>query len=517
MDFYKLKKESKDTFYSPAEAWVRPADSSTKPEEQQFIINSGASTHMFSKKDLSSGELDTVKRCKLSHHSGNGHWRGPDEWRYTSRCAWSSYFRHCAVARRHSCRIVPWQAFAKNTVTLLSGPVVASRFWPKTGSKPSAKLRTAFPWLLLDNHRVPARAPPRHRIRRINLFHWTQQIRDVTRKLHETATRKLRETATSKLLETAVRVFPNGWHPHTLLMIQIRNVLQKLHEGSTIFTLTSRKDQYYEVCKRTKITRAPCRRRTREAVPREEKFGDLNHSLQRRMWISEQSSILRRSTRFSHPMDPVVSVQNENFLGYGKKFTKVSRAFGKAESHLYWRFVGIWQILWRFIMESLHINTSSIWDEWDCRKSSAQNKGRNTCSIVAIRSGWKLVGWFYAMLLLPARCPRPPGRRETPYERRFGKPLEGPIIPFWAMVEYHPISAKDPSRLHQFGKTFLRGMFLGYALVAGGIWKGDVLLADVDELGKLDASEIFARRHNANETITPKNGEKIIFLIAEVQ
>ena len=79
------------------------------------------------------------------------------------------------------------------------------------------------------------------------------------------------------------------------------------------------------------------------------------------------------------------------------------------------------------------------------------------------------------------------------------------------MVEYHPISAKDQSRLHQFGKTFLRGIFLGYALVAGGIWKGDVLLADVDELGKLDASEIFARRHNANETITPKNGEKSSF------
>ena len=32
---------------------------------------------------------------------------------------------------------------------------------------------------------------------------------------------------------------------------------------------------------------------------------------------------------------------------------------------------------------------------------------------------------------------------KTPYERRFGEPFKGPIIPFDSLVEYHPISAKD--------------------------------------------------------------------------
>ena len=32
---------------------------------------------------------------------------------------------------------------------------------------------------------------------------------------------------------------------------------------------------------------------------------------------------------------------------------------------------------------------------------------------------------------------------KTPYERRFGKPFKGPIIPFGSLVEYYPISAKD--------------------------------------------------------------------------
>ena len=56
--------------------------------------------------------------------------------------------------------------------------------------------------------------------------------------------------------------------------------------------------------------------------------------------------------------------------------------------------------------------------------------------------------------MISAKCPRPLGRLEKPYGRRFGEPLKGPIIPFGAMVEYHPISTRDQSRLHQFGKTF---------------------------------------------------------------
>ena len=62
---------------------------------------------------------------------------------------------------------------------------------------------------------------------------------------------------------------------------------------------------------------------------------------------------------------------------------------------------------------------------------------------------------------------------KTPYEKRFGQPFKGPIIPFGSLVEYYPITAKDQSRIHQFGKKVLPGLFLGYALYAGGIWKGD--------------------------------------------
>ena len=54
-----------------------------------------------------------------------------------------------------------------------------------------------------------------------------------------------------------------------------------------------------------------------------------------------------------------------------------------------------------------------------------------------------------------------------PMKDVFGQPFKGPIIPFGSLVEYYPITAKDQSRIHQFGKKGLPGLFLGYALYAG--------------------------------------------------
>ena len=104
---------------------------------------------------------------------------------------------------------------------------------------------------------------------------------------------------------------------------------------------------------------------------------------------------------------------------------------------------------------------------------------------------------------------------KTPYERRFEQPFLGPIIPFGSLVEYHPRTAKDQSRIHQFGKKVLPGLFLGYALYAGGIWKGDVLVADLEELETMNASEIYSKRLNAKELIFPKEKGEFVFPIAD--
>ena len=63
--------------------------------------------------------------------------------------------------------------------------------------------------------------------------------------------------------------------------------------------------------------------------------------------------------------------------------------------------------------------------------------------------GWTMVGWFYGMLLLSARWPRPPGRRE---------------ISNW---------------------TKIWRILPGHALIAGWFGKGDIMIADIEELEKV--------------------------------
>ena len=82
---------------------------------------------------------------------------------------------------------------------------------------------------------------------------------------------------------------------------------------------------------------------------------------------------------------------------------------------------------------------------------------------------------------------------KTPYERRFGEPFKGPVIPCGAMVEYH----------HQFGKNVSRGIFLGYELIEGENMERRHLVADIEELG-------ISRRPNAKKVLTPRRSDHFI-------
>ena len=61
---YKLKNTDKALFYSPIETRAMLAPTSRSPEEREFVVDSGASMHMLSKKDLSSDEKETLWRSR---------------------------------------------------------------------------------------------------------------------------------------------------------------------------------------------------------------------------------------------------------------------------------------------------------------------------------------------------------------------------------------------------------------------------------------------------------------------
>ena len=61
---YKLKEKDKAAFNFLAEEWILPAASTKEPEEREFVVDSGASMHMVSKKDLNSAELETMRTSR---------------------------------------------------------------------------------------------------------------------------------------------------------------------------------------------------------------------------------------------------------------------------------------------------------------------------------------------------------------------------------------------------------------------------------------------------------------------
>ena len=207
-------------------------------------------------------------------------------------------------------------------------------------------------------------------------------------------------------------------------------------------------------------------------------------------------------------MDPVVSVQKQNFTRNRKVACKSSWSqIGSLKSFtltILWNSAKLVKISPGIIARLHRSETNGIAER-------AVRRVKEGTSAVLLQSGLHESWWADSMecytYLRNVTDLLSDGK--TPYERRFGQPFKGPIIPFGSLVEYHPITAKDQSRIHQFEKKVSPGLFLGYALYAGRIWKGDVLIADLEELETMDASEIHSKRLNAKEVIFPKQGEFI--------
>ena len=108
---------------------------------------------------------------------------------------------------------------------------------------------------------------------------------------------------------------------------------------------------------------------------------------------------------------------------------------------------------------------------------------------------------------------------KTPYELRFGIKFGGPLIPFGAEINYHPIRQKDTERLHKFGEKVLSGIFMGYCQQVGGGWNGDIYILDWEELANAQhVSQVHLKRFKATEINVPKIGavgDKYRFPVAE--
>ena len=209
------------------------------------------------------------------------------------------------------------------------------------------------------------------------------------------------------------------------------------------------KDPNWDICLKSKTTRAPCRRRTGTVVPRVEHFGDL---------ITPDHKVLseRSESRNNHRYPVVVQDLETHWLQSYPCKTKTSQETKKSQLKLYaltvpWNsaspvrnYPGIIVRQHRTDRKRLGLLREQC-AEWKkghpryfCNQVWTMNGGRIPWNVTALRNIQDLLS-----------------DGKTPHERRFGMPFDGPFILFGAMVEYHPICAKDLSRLHQFGAEVL--------------------------------------------------------------
>ena len=160
----------------------------------------------------------------------------------------------------------------------------------------------------------------------------------------------------------------------------------------------------------------------------------------------------------SYPCKNKISQETDRSL---RKF------LGKAKSHLHWQFLGAWQSLWRIILESLYIPASPFRDQCYCWKSGTQKKGRNFCSAVAIRLGWKKVGIFHVMLLLSAKCSTPLVRRWNTLWTAIWRTIPRTSNSIWCDARGSFCFRQRQVNTPPVWWESFTGVFLGYALYAG--------------------------------------------------
>ena len=104
---------------------------------------------------------------------------------------------------------------------------------------------------------------------------------------------------------------------------------------------------------------------------------------------------------------------------------------------------------------------------------------------------------------------------KAPCERRFWQPFRGPIIPFGSLVEYYPITAKDQSRIHQFGKKVLPGLFFGHTLYAREFGRVPYWLQTLRSWRRWTHRKSTRKDSRTKEVIFPKEKGEFIFPIAD--
>ena len=435
---YKLKEEDQATLYSPAEEWVLLAASTKEPEEREFVVDSGASMHVVSKRDRNSAELVRRRwwRPTARYKPEKKRRKMSSNWTYLSKLCFMKKLSQFFLSRE-----ALWGSWVHLPLDQLSATTYHQQRQENWRQKnPTVYLVYQRVLLQLHFHLIPIF---------ITWFRiWCQQIH---RKSWRASGRlaawihRNRKPQQTWRIRRSLQEFRENLVDESTSTEPWRNPEQgspraELGSGKHSVHTHFPKDPNCDICLKTKITRASCRRRAGTVVPRAEHFGDLitadhkvlgeesesrnNHRLP--WWSKTRQNNWYNHTRATQKTSQETQKSPMKFLEPTRKpkviYTDKSPEFGKVCEDLCW-------------------NHST---------STPHRSETNGIAERAVRRDERWVDfmdWYCHLRNIQDLL----SDGTTPYERRLGAPCEGPVIPFGAVVEYHHTSVKDLSRLHQFG------------------------------------------------------------------
>ena len=168
------------------------------------------------------------------------------------------------------------------------------------------------------------------------------------------------------------------------------------------------KDPNCEICLKTKITRAPCRRRAGTVVPRAEHFGDLITADHR---VFGEGCESRNNHRYAVVVQDVATQWIQSYPRIKQKLPRRPRGacknswsrIGSLKSFtltIPWNLAKLVKIFPGIIVRQQHTDRKQM---GLLKEQCVDVKEENICGAVAIRSGLRMVGGFHGMLLLSAK------------------------------------------------------------------------------------------------------------------
>ena len=168
-------------------------------------------------------------------------------------------------------------------------------------------------------------------------------------------------------------------------------------------------------------------------------------------------------------------------------------------------------------MESSNSYTSSIRDKRNCRTLYVEWKEGNICCIMAIQIGLSggQIPWNAIAICETSMTSWQTGNLKM--NEDLGNHSKDQVyhLAHWLDISQTPRETKQ--EIINLERKFYHGSFPRICFDRGGIWKGDILIADIEELGNMNASEIYPRRLNAKEVLITKKTENLYFLWQMVQ